>query len=126
LKQAPFIFLGSGHSLDMWPAIRVLAVAADDGILSESLTLSAVVAGVGVEVLVVLGSRPTIGSSFLNLQFLQLGLVLLAALVGSSVLVGESSVADIAVMLAGVDLLEAVVGVRREDVSHVDGLNRSC
>jgi hypothetical protein len=84
------------------------------------------VAGVWVEVLVALGSRPTIDSSFLDLQFFQLGLVLLAALVGSSVLVGESSVADIAVMLAGVDLLEAVVGVRREDVSHVDGLNRSC
>lgn len=34
-----------GQSRRMWPARRKLAVAAEDGMLSESLTLSAVVAG---------------------------------------------------------------------------------
>ena len=77
-----------------------------------SLTLSAVVAGVGVKVLVALGSRPTIGSSLLGLQFLKLSLVLLAALMGSSVLVGNGSVALNTMMIGGMNRLEAVVRVR--------------
>jgi hypothetical protein len=89
-------------------------------VLSESLTLSTVVTGVGVEVLLAVGSAPAIGSILLGLQFVELGLVILAALMGSSVLVSQGSVADIAVMSAGVDVLEAVVGVCREDVGHLD------
>lgn len=76
-------------------------------------------AGVGVKVLVAAGGRETIGGSLLGLQFVQLGLVLLAALVGSPVLVGEGSVAHIAVMSGWVDGLEAVVRVRGKDVGHV-------
>lgn len=93
---------------------------AQDGKLLESLTLSTVVAGVGVKVLVAAGGREAIGGSLLGLQLVQLGLVLLAALVGSPVLVSQGSVAHIAMMSGRMDGLEAVVRVRGEDVSHVD------
>lgn len=82
---------------------------------SRSLTLATVVAGIGVDVFI---SFRSIGGSFLSLQLLQLGAVLLAAIVGSSVLVCQGSVADIAVMLAGVDGLATRIGVRRENVGH--------
>jgi hypothetical protein len=95
-------------------------------VLSDSLTLSTVVTGVGVEVLLAVGSTPAIGSILLGLQFVKHSLVLLAALMGSSVLVGQGSVADIAVMSAGVDVLEAVVGVCREDVGHFDRRVKCC
>ena len=84
----------------------------------RSLTLSTIVAGVRVNVLVATGSD-TIGGGLLGLQFVQLGLVLLAAFVGGPVLVGEGSVAHIAVMSGRMCGLEAVVRVRGKDVSHV-------
>lgn len=91
----------------------------------RSLTLSTVVAGVGVKVFVAASGRGTIGSGLLGLQFVQLGLVLLTALVGSPVLVGQSSVAHIAVMSGRMDGLEAVVRVRGKDVSHIGGARRA-
>jgi hypothetical protein len=125
LKQAPVFFLGSVHSLDICPARRGLVVDAEDGKWLKSLTLSTIVAGIRVKVLVDAGSRPTIGSSLLGLQSVQLGLVLLAALVGSPVFVGEGSVAHIAVMSGRMDGLEAVVRVRGKDVSHVGEARRA-
>jgi hypothetical protein len=83
------------------------------------------VAGVGVDILVAIGSRPTIGSSLVGLQLLQRGLVLLAALMGRSVLVGNGSVTDITVVVDWMDALEAVVWVGREDVGHVDSMGRA-
>ena len=83
-------------------------------------------AGVGVGVLVAIGSRPTIGSSLLGLQFFQRGLVLLAALMGRSVLVSNGSVADITMMIGGMNALEAVVRMGREDVGHLDEVRRAC
>lgn len=53
--------------------------------LLRSRTLATVVAGIGVNVLVSLRS---VGSGFLSLLLLQLGPVLLAAIMGSSILVG--------------------------------------
>lgn len=83
-------------------------------------------AGVGVDVLVAIGSRPTIGSSLLGLQLLQRGLVLLAALMGSSVLVSNGSVADITMVVGGMNALEAVVRMGREDVGHIDEARKAC
>lgn len=81
----------------------------------RSLTLATVVAGIGVNVL---ASLRSVGSGFLSLLLLQLGPVFLAAIMGSSILVGQSSVTDIAVVEVRVDGLATRVRVRGEDICH--------